>query len=186
MRRLVLITAVLAMLILATIPSVGAWSIYYLTIADRDEYGDWKVKFSPIVDSSNETLSVDLQKIVEKACKPDRAIVFDFYGKEGPWIKALYDPNGQLYARGVSAYYKTKYWVNGEEVKGTKYMPAVPCPDRNRPGYWTIVFSDGTSVKFYVPEKTHAFSVQAICGPGILALLSLLPIGIFRRKNHEA
>ncbi len=157
MRRLVLIAAVLAVLILVTIPSVGAWEIYYLTIAYKDKYGDYEIKFNPIIDSSNSTLPADLQRIVEKACKPDRAIVFVFHDRKKPRIKALYDPNGQLYAKGISAYY---------EIKGeTGYDPAVPCPDRNRPGYWTIVFSDGTSVRFYVPEKTHAFSVQAICGP---------------------
>ncbi|WP_456367202.1 CGP-CTERM sorting domain-containing protein, partial [Thermococcus sp.] len=149
------------------------------------KYGDYEIKFNPIIDSSNSTLPADLQRIVEKACKPDRAIVFVFHDRKEPWIKALYDPNGQLYAKGISAYHRTKYKVNGREVKKTEYAPAVPCPDRNRPGYWTIVFSDGTSVRFYVPEKTHAFSVQAICGPGILALLSLLPIGMLRRKNHK-
>ena len=171
MRRLVLITAVLALLVLAVVPSVGAWRIYYLTIAYKDKYGDYEIKFNPIIDSSNSTLPADLQS------KPDRAIVFVFSDRKEPWIKALYDPNGQLYARGISAYYK----IDGE----TGYDPAVPCPDRNRPGYWTIVFSNGTSVRFYVPEKTHAFSVQAICGPGILALLSLLPIGMLRRRDRN-
>jgi hypothetical protein len=73
----------------------------------------------------------------------------------------LYDPSGNLYAKGS----------------------VISCPDRDIPGYWTIVFSDGSSVKFYVPPKENkGFSLQAICGPALLVLLSFTPLLLFRRR----
>lgn len=77
----------------------------------------------------------------------------------------LYDPNGVLVDQGTR----------------------IVCPDRSRPGYWTIVFEDGSKVTFYVSEKTRGFSVQAICGPASIAGLALLPLGILgvrRRRNR--
>ncbi|WP_054840224.1 CGP-CTERM sorting domain-containing protein [Thermococcus sp. JCM 11816] len=77
-----------------------------------------------------------------------------------PYIK-LYDPSGNLYSEGYQA----------------------TCPSRDIPGYWTIVFSDGSSVKFYVPPKENkGFSLQAICGPALLVLLSFTPLLLFRRR----
>ncbi|WP_456365461.1 CGP-CTERM sorting domain-containing protein [Thermococcus sp.] len=60
----------------------------------------------------------------------------------------------------------------------------IACPTRNLPGYWSIVFKDGSSIRFYVPPKEtehkehKGISAQAVCGPGLIVLLAVIPLAV--------
>ncbi|NJE30133.1 hypothetical protein E3E38_03590 [Thermococcus sp. 18S1] len=125
-----------------------------------------------------------LEELEKSECSDDKIIYFFRNGGSRPYkVSSVYDSNGV--SVGV-VYFDLIY---GDNTKHTKYNNnGVKCPDRSRPGYWTIVFEDGSKVTFYVPPKEHkAFSVQAICGPASIAGLALLPLGILgvrRRRNR--
>jgi|GEM_PF-3776878 hypothetical protein len=186
---LVLLLIVLAL----SFPVANAWSFYEIGIGEKDSSGRYKVNMLKFMDTSNQTIASDLQKLVEEKCDLDKAIAFKTtkhkyynYGDTGEyWMKpktvGIYDPNGVLYGKGFYAEGKLK--SSGREYY--YHLPAVPCPDRSRPGYWKIVFEDGSEITFYVPPKENkGLSVQAICGPASLIALALLPLGVLRRKKR--
>ncbi|MCD6524093.1 MAG: hypothetical protein J7K48_03735 [Thermococcus sp.] len=88
----------------------------------------------------------------------------------------LYDPNGVLYD-------KTE----------ARYTASLKVPDKDRPGYWRIVVSYpghpefSNEVEFYVePKKKDRIvniSATGICGPGALIPLSLLALGLVRKRK---
>ncbi|WP_461866362.1 hypothetical protein [Thermococcus sp.] len=139
---------------------------------------------SKCVDRRGKPLNQVLEELVKSKCGEDKVIFFPTTEESfGDYISTafeisdVYDPNGVSVG---TVKFGLKY-SHGDTTWGSF---GVKCPDRSRPGYWTIVFEDGSKVTFYVSEKTRGFSVQAICGPASIAGLALLPLLGFgiRRK----
>ena len=143
---------------------------------------------SKCVDRRGRPLNQVLEELIKSKCGEDKVIffpttreMFGDYISTAFEILDVYDPNGVSVG---TVKFGLKY-SHGDTTWGSF---GVKCPDRSRPGYWTIVFKDGSKVTFYVPPKEHkAFSVQAICGPALIAGLALLPLGILgvrKRRNR--
>ena len=160
----------------------------YEVCVGKFEGGYVKYDNSKCVDRSGRPLNQVLEELVKSKCGEDKVIFFPTTDESwGDYISTafeisdVYDPNGVSVG---TVKFGLKY-SHGDTTWGSF---GVKCPDRSRPGYWTIVFKDGSKVTFYVPPKENKrFSVSAICGPASMVGLTLLPLGILgvrKRRNR--